>query len=76
MPELSPGVYASSNLSRGIRDRLWEVVSDWHSQLRRGSVSMIYEDKNQPSGLMVESVGAPAREIVDFDGFYVSLKRN
>ncbi|MNU42822.1 putative ssRNA endonuclease [compost metagenome] len=75
MPEIAPGVYASSNLNQGIRERLWAVVWDWHAQIGRGSISMIHEDRTSPSGLHIRSVGEPAKELIDFDGFYVSLKR-
>ncbi len=76
MPEIAPGIYASANLNQGIRERLWFVVSDWHRQAGRGSISMIHEEKTSPSGLHIKSVGEPAKELIDFDGFYVSLKRN
>lgn len=75
MPEVAPGTYAAVGMNQGIRTRMWDVVSGWHEQLQRGSISMIHEDRSSPSGLRIISVGTPARELVDLDGFYVSLRR-
>lgn len=75
MPEIAPGVYAAAAMNQGIRSRMWHVVREWHAELQRGSVTLIYSDKSSPSGLKIEVVGTPAKELVDFDGFYVSLRR-
>jgi CRISPR-associated protein Cas2 len=75
MPEISPGLYVSSNLNAGVRERLWEVIEKWHRQLPNGSIQMIVEDKRFPSGIRVSSLGEPAKEIVDFDGYFLTLKR-
>ena len=29
MPEVAPGVFASPSLSKGVRERVWAVLSDW-----------------------------------------------
>lgn len=75
MPEIAAGLYVSSNLNAGVRDRLWTVIDRWHAQLPNGSIQMIIEDKNSPSGIKVLSLGEPAKEIVNFDGYYLTLKR-
>lgn len=36
---------------------------------------MITKDKAQPSGLKVLSLGEPVKEIIDFDGYLLTLKR-
>jgi CRISPR-associated protein Cas2 len=68
------GAYCG-NLNAGLMERLWTVVSKWHSQLQSGSIQMIVGDNAQPSGIEVLHLGEPPKEIVDFDGFYLTLKR-
>ncbi|NNM74142.1 type I-E CRISPR-associated endoribonuclease Cas2e [Enterovirga aerilata] len=29
MPEAAPGVFVGAELSKGVRERLWTVLSDW-----------------------------------------------
>lgn len=74
MLEVAPGIYVSPQMSAGVRDRIWDVVSDWWSTLQRGSLVMIWRDKGAPGNLRIETLGEPAKEIVDADGVLL-LKR-
>jgi len=74
MLEVAPGIYVSPQMSAGVRDRIWAVVSDWWSTLQRGSVVMIWRDKGAPGNLRIGTLGEPAKEIVDADGILL-LKR-
>ena len=74
MLEVAPGIYVSPQLSAGVRDRIWDVVSDWWSTLQRGSLVMIWRDTGAPGNLRIETLGEPAKEIVDADGVLL-LKR-
>ena len=38
MPEVAPGVFVSPDLSRGVRERLWAVLSKWWDGAPGGSV--------------------------------------
>ena len=38
MPEAAPGVYVAAELSAGVRERLWKVLTDWWSSLPGGSI--------------------------------------
>lgn len=67
MLELSPGVYAHPRLSAGVRTRLWEVLADWYSQLRRGSIIMMWAESSANGGLGLASLGEPPKEIVAHD---------
>jgi CRISPR-associated protein Cas2 len=75
MPEVAPGLYVNAKLNAGIRDRVWEVLEDWHGTLSTGSILMIVEDKQSPSGFRCKSLGETIKEIVEIDGFYLTLKR-
>lgn len=67
MLELAPGVYAHPRLSAGVRTRLWEVLADWYSQLRRGSIVMTWAESSANGGLGLASLGEPPKEIVAHD---------
>jgi CRISPR-associated protein Cas2 len=68
MLEASAGVYFSNGLSARARDKLWGIVSDWHGQLTRGSLTMLFADSSSDGGVSVRSVGLPARRPVRLDG--------
>ncbi len=76
MLELAPGVYASPNLTARVREKVWGVLSDWHSELQRGSVTLIYPDRQSDGGMAVLSLGQPARQTVKLDGVLLTTRRN
>lgn len=67
MLELAPGVYAHPRMSAGVRQRIFEVLSDWHGQLRRGSIVMTWADSAANGGLGLATLGEPPKEIVAHD---------
>jgi CRISPR-associated protein Cas2 len=73
MPEPAPGVYVAGELSRAVRERVWAVVSDWHSRLGAGSVVMLWKDVASPGGIGVAMLGTPPRKLADLDGVLVSV---
>ena len=50
MLEIAAGVYTSPNMTSGIRDRIWEVLSEWYSQLGQGSIVMTWRDPSAVAG--------------------------
>ncbi|SDO20424.1 CRISPR-associated protein, Cas2 family [Filomicrobium insigne] len=68
MLELSPGLYIGPNLSKGVRERVWSVVSDWHASLQTGSVVMAWRDRSAPGGIRVQSLGEPPKDLVKHEG--------
>lgn len=74
MLELAPGFYASPSLTKGARERVWGVVSDWHAQLGRGSITLVYPDKQADGGLAVMHLGEPNRKVVRIDGVLLTTK--
>ena len=71
MLEMAPGVYISPNMTSGIRDRIWEVLTDWYSQLGQGSIVMTWRDPSAVSGQEIRTLGEAPKEIVDADGVYL-----
>ena len=72
MLEIAPGVYTSSNMSKGVRDRVCEVLNDWWHFHNNGSIVATWKDSTQPSGLGLFILGCPPKEIVSADGVLLS----
>ena len=68
MLEVAPGVYVSSDISKGVRERIWAVLAKWFSFLGRGAITMLYPDASAPGKLRIHQLGDPPKEIWDADG--------
>ena len=68
MLEVAPGVYVSPDLSKGVRERIWTVISTWYDVLNRGAVVMMWRDGTASGGLALRHLGDPPKEIRDADG--------
>lgn len=67
MLELSAGVYAHPRMNPAVRQRIWDVLIDWHGQLHGGSIIMTWADSQANGGFGMKSLGEPARDIVAHD---------
>lgn len=67
MLELAPGAYAQARLSAGVRERAVAVLSDWHRQLRRGSIVVCWAETSGHGGLGLCTFGEPPKTIVTHD---------
>ena len=76
MLEVAPGVYTSPYLSAGARERVWAVLTQWHSTLGRGAITLIYVDRGADGGLSVRSLGTPPVQPVRLDGILLSRREN
>ncbi len=68
MLELAPGVYTGPRMSRGVRERVWQVLSEWYGALRRGTILMTWRETTAPGGQAILTLGEPRRDLVDVDG--------
>jgi CRISPR-associated protein Cas2 len=69
MIEVSPGVYTAVRMRASVRERVWEVLADWHKGLAsEGSVVMTWRDLKAPGGQGLRHLGEPPRQIVEADG--------
>ena len=75
MLEIAPGVYVSPDMSASVRDRVWAVMSDWWTALGRGSLTMVWRDTKATGNLRIESLGEPAKSIVDADGILLVKRK-
>lgn len=75
MLEVSPAVYISPRMTKGIRERIWRVLSDWHMDEPRGSLVMVWRDNNLTGGVGVSHLGEPTRELIEIDGMWIARTR-
>jgi CRISPR-associated endoribonuclease Cas2 subtype I-E len=68
MPEIGPGVFVSPELSRGVRGRIWQVLSGWWDGMPGGSVMMVWKDDSAPGRLGLLTLGLPPRTLAALDG--------
>lgn len=68
MPEAAPGVYVAAELSKGVRERIWTVLSAWWSTLPGGSITLLWREDAAPGRLGLRTLGLPPRDLVDLDG--------
>ena len=74
MLEVAPNVFISPRMNKGVRERTWAVVSDWHGQEPRGSLVMIWRDLNETGGVGLAHLGTPPRELVELDGMWLTRR--
>ncbi len=74
MLELGPGVYSAPRLSVTVRERVWDVVSEWFLLEREASVVMVWADPKMPGGQSVKVLGVPPVELVEVDGMIVTRR--
>ena len=67
MLELSAGVYAHPRISPAVRNRIWDVLADWHGQLRQGSIIMTWSESAANGCMGLSTLGEPAKHIVAHD---------
>lgn len=71
MPEVAPGVYVSPELSRGVRERIEAVLTDWWASLPGGSIILAWRDPSASGGLGLTVLGLPPVRLADLDGLLV-----
>ena len=71
MLEIAPGVYTSPQMTRGIRERIWDVLSRWYYELGQGSIVMTWRDPAAVGEQRIRTLGEGPKEIVDADGVYL-----
>lgn len=69
MLEIGPGIYAQPRMSAGVRQRIWAVLSDWHSSLGRGSIVMAWAETKAAGSLGLLTLGEPPKMVIEHEGF-------
>jgi CRISPR-associated protein Cas2 len=74
MLEVAPTVYVSPRMNKGVRERTWAVLSDWHNQEPRGSLVMVWRDLTATGGIGLAHLGTPPRELIEADGMWLTRR--
>jgi CRISPR-associated protein Cas2 len=75
MLELAPGVYTAPRVSPAVRQRIWEVLTDWWSAECDASAVMVWHDNDVPGGQVVRTLGTPPVELVHVDGMILARRQ-
>lgn len=72
MLEVAPCTYVSPRMSKGVRERVWRVVTEWHATEPRGSIVMIWREREATGGVGLAHLGAPAQTLIEIDGMWIA----
>lgn len=75
MLEMAPGVYCAPNISAAVRNRTWDVLTDWFPAERDASIIILWQDSQAPGGMSVDVLGYPQIELKEVDGLVLSLRQ-
>ncbi|MGB4337485.1 MAG: type I-E CRISPR-associated endoribonuclease Cas2e [Bacillota bacterium] len=73
MLEVGPGVYTSPSMSVAVRERVWNVLTEWF-QLSDSSIVMVWTDNQLPGGQAVRTLGVPPIDLVELDGIVLARR--
>ena len=71
MLEIAPGVYTSPQMTRGIRERIWDVLTKWYYELNNGAIVMTWRDPAAVGEQRILTLGEAPKDIVDADGVFL-----
>lgn len=74
MLEVAPNVFVAPRMNKGVRERTWGVVCDWHSQEPRGSLVMVWRGLNEVGGIGLAHLGTTSRELIEMDGMWLTRR--
>lgn len=74
MLEVAPGVYSSPRMNKAVRERVWDVLTEWHRFHQGCGVVMIWSDNQAACGQSVQSLGIPPRWLIEKDGLILSWR--
>jgi len=75
MLEVAPGVYVAPEMTSAVRQRVWRVMTEWWQTLGRGSLILVWRDTKAAGNLRIETLGEPAKTIVDADGILLVKRK-
>lgn len=74
MLEIAAGVYIAPRMTKGVRGRVWKVMSEWHGEEATGSIVMVWRDTTQTGSVGIEALGTPPKELVELDGLWITRR--
>lgn len=74
MLELAPGVYTAPRMTRSVRDRIWQALTDWHGQIGGGGIVMTWRDTTMIGGQAVRLLGNSPKQLYELDGLVLTTR--
>jgi CRISPR-associated protein Cas2 len=74
MLELAPGVYSAPRISPAVRQRIWNVLSEWYLHEDDASIIMLWADNSNAGGQAVRILGSPPIDLVEIDGLITARR--
>ena len=71
MLEVAPCTYISPRMNKGVRERVWKVMSQWYAAEPCGSIVMVWRDSEATGGVGIANLGAPSKTLIELDGMWV-----
>jgi len=75
MLEIAAGCYVSPGMGSGVRERIWNVLAEWHGSLGRGTVVLLWPQRSATGGLGLRILGEPLKDLVDVGGILLARRR-
>lgn len=72
MLEVAPCTYVSPRMSKGVRERVWSVMTQWHAAEPNGSIIMIWRDREATGGIGLAHLGTPVKTLMEIDGMWIA----
>lgn len=72
MLEVAPCTYVSPRMSKCVRERVWRVMADWHMAEPRGSIVMIWREREATGGVGLAHLGTPVKTLLEIDGMWIA----
>ena len=76
MLEIAAGVYTAPHMTKGVRERVWNVLSEWFNDIGGSSIVMTWKDPSQPGGQGILSLGCPSKTMVEYDGIHLVVNKS
>lgn len=71
--EISPNVFVACAMNARVRDKVWNVVTDWLSAVPGApSAVMVWHDPANATQYAVRNFGEPPRLLIEHDGVYLA----
>lgn len=68
MLEIGPGVYTTPTMTKAVRERVWNVLHYWYTELGGGSIVMTWYERSQPGRQGIATLGEPPKHVQEYDG--------
>jgi CRISPR-associated protein Cas2 len=72
MLEVAPCTYVSPRMSKGVRERVWSVMTQWHAAEPNGNIVMIWREREATGGIGLAHLGTPAKTLMEIDGMWIA----